>query len=130
MSYKDLFRDGVKATLSLGMSTEGFVPYWLTQQEFDELYQEWLDDKEAERLKILTKTNDGFEISEADFKLRGSGDLFGTRQSGDMQFKLANLKRDFKMVVKAKEDSLEFMNKKDSKYNYIYDVLKQLDSLD
>lgn len=51
MSYKDLFRDGVKATLSLGMNTEGFVPYWLTQQEFDELYQEWLDDKEAERLK-------------------------------------------------------------------------------
>lgn len=89
-----------------------------------------ISDKEAERLKILTKTNDGFEISEADFKLRGSGDLFGTRQSGDMQFKLANLKRDFKMVVKAKEDSLEFMNKKDPKYNYIYDVLKQLDSLD
>ena len=89
-----------------------------------------ISDKEAERLKILTKTNDGFEISEADFKLRGSGDLFGTRQSGDMQFKLANLKRDFKMVVKAKEDSLEFMNKKDSKYSYIYDVLKHLDSLD
>ena len=39
-----------------------------------------------------------------------------------MQFKLANLKRDFKMVVKAKEDSLEFMNKKDSKYQYIFDV--------
>ena len=89
-----------------------------------------ISNQEAERLKILTKTNDGFEISEADFKLRGSGDLFGTRQSGDMQFKLANLKRDFKMVVKAKEDSLEFMNKKDSKYQYIFDVLKQLDSLD
>ena len=89
-----------------------------------------ISNQEAERLKILTKTTDGFEISEADFKLRGSGDLFGVRQSGDMQFKLANLKRDFKMVVKAKEDSLEFMNKKDSKYNYIYDVLKQLDSLD
>ena len=89
-----------------------------------------ISDKEAERLKILTKTNDGFEISEADFKLRGSGDLFGTRQSGDMQFKLANLKRDFKMVVKAKEDSLEFMNKHDPKYLYIFDVLKQLDSLD
>lgn len=89
-----------------------------------------ISDKEAERLKILTKTNDGFEISEADFKLRGSGDLFGIRQSGDMQFKLANLKKDFKMVVKAKEDSLEFMNKHDNKYQYIYDVLKQLDTLD
>ncbi len=89
-----------------------------------------ISNQEAERLKILTKTTDGFEISEADFKLRGSGDLFGVRQSGDMQFKLANLKRDFKMVVKAKEDSLEFMNKQDSKYQYIYDILKQLDSLD
>ena len=89
-----------------------------------------ISNQEAERLKILTKTNDGFEVSEADFKLRGSGDLFGTRQSGDMQFKLADLKKDFKIVVKAKEDSLEFMNNYNSHYQYIYDVLKELDSLD
>lgn len=89
-----------------------------------------ISNNEAERLNILTKTNDGFEISEADFKLRGSGDLFGVRQSGDMQFKLANLKNDFKMVVAAKEDSLEFMDNYQNKYQYIRDILKQLDNLD
>ena len=89
-----------------------------------------ISNQEAERLKILTKTNDGFEVSEADFKLRGSGDLFGVRQSGDMQFKLADLKKDFKIVVRAKEDSLEFMNAHNSRYQYIYDVLKELNSLD
>ena len=40
----------------------------------------------------ITKTNDGFKISEEDFILRGSGDLFGLRQSGDMVFKIANIK--------------------------------------
>ena len=89
-----------------------------------------ISNQEAERLKILTKTNDGFEVSEADFKLRGSGDLFGVRQSGDMQFKLADLKKDFKIVVRAKEDSLDFMNAHNPRYQYIYDVLKELNSLD
>ena len=89
-----------------------------------------ISNQEAERLKILTKTSDGFEISEADFKLRGSGDMFGVRQSGDMQFKLADLKKDYKMLVSAKEDSEEFMKKYKDNYKYIYDLLKSLDSLD
>lgn len=45
-----------------------------------------ISDKEAKRLEIMTETNDGFKISEEDFKMRGSGDLFGVRQSGDMRF--------------------------------------------
>jgi ATP-dependent DNA helicase RecG len=68
-----------------------------------------ISDKEAERLNIMTKTNDGFKISEEDFKLRGSGDLFGVRQSGDMVFNIADLKQDFNILLKAKEDSLEFI---------------------
>ncbi len=64
---------------------------------------------EKERLNILTKTNDGFLISEEDFKLRGSGDLFGTKQSGDMVFKVANIKNDFNMFLKAKEDSFNYL---------------------
>ena len=40
-----------------------------------------------------------------DFKLRGSGDLFGQRQSGDMNFKLANIKNDFNVLLKAKEEA-------------------------
>lgn len=60
---------------------------------------------EKERLNVLTKTNDGFKVSEEDFLLRGSGDIFGLRQSGDMIFKIADLKQDFNILLKAKEDS-------------------------
>ena len=60
---------------------------------------------EKERLNVLTKTNDGFKVSEEDFLLRGSGDIFGLRQSGDMIFKMADLKQDFNILLKAKEDS-------------------------
>jgi len=89
-----------------------------------------ISNQEAERLKILVKTNDGFEISEEDFKLRGSGDLFGTRQSGDMQFKLADIKRDIKMLNIAKEDSIEFLNNYSDKYNYIYNYINNVSNLD
>lgn len=60
---------------------------------------------EKERLNVLTKTNDGFKVSEEDFLLRGSGDIFGLRQSGDRIFKMADLKQDFNILLKAKEDS-------------------------
>ena len=63
---------------------------------------------ETERLNILEKTSDGFLIAEEDFKLRGSGDLFGTKQSGDMNFKIANLKEDYKILVAANKDAKEF----------------------
>ena len=63
----------------------------------------------------MEKTSNGFEISEQDFHLRGSGDLFGIRQSGDMQFKLANIKRDYKLLLKAKKDSFEYINNKQTK---------------
>ena len=69
-----------------------------------------ISNNETERLNILTKTNDGFKISEEDFKLRGSGDLFGVKQSGDMVFNIADLKRDYNILLKAKEDSIEFLS--------------------
>ena len=56
-----------------------------------------ISDSEAERLKIMEKEDDGFVISEEDFKLRGHGDLFGTKQSGDMTFKIASIKNDYKI---------------------------------
>lgn len=68
-----------------------------------------ISDTDAERLKVMTKTNNGFEISEEDFKLRGHGDLFGTRQSGDMTFKIANVKEDYKILLQAKKDSMKFL---------------------
>ena len=68
---------------------------------------------ETERLNILSKTNDGFVIAEEDFKLRGSGDLFGTKQSGDMNFKIANLKEDYKILVETNKDAKDFWKKND-----------------
>lgn len=51
--------------------------------------------KEArERLEILNKSNDGFYIAEEDLKLRGPGDLFGIRQSGELDFKIGNIYTD------------------------------------
>ncbi len=69
-----------------------------------------ISDSDTKRLEIMETTNDGFEISEEDFKLRGSGDLFGTRQSGDMTFKMANLRSDYKILVQAKVDSQDYLN--------------------
>jgi len=70
-----------------------------------------ISDYETERLKVLAESNDGFYISEKDFELRGTGDLFGVKQSGDMSFKIANLKTDFKILMQCKKDSEEFLNK-------------------
>ena len=73
-----------------------------------------ISNRETERLNILTKTNDGFKISEEDFLLRGSGDLFGFKQSGDMVFQLANLKNDYRILLKAKEDSETYLKNNQS----------------
>ena len=74
--------------------------------------------EEKERLKVLEESNDGFYISEKDFEFRGEGDLFGERQSGDMTFKMANLKRDFKALLVAKKDSEEYIKSQE----YLKDV--------
>lgn len=66
---------------------------------------------ECDRLKLLEKTSDGFVVSEYDFKNRGEGDLFGVRQSGQAQFKLADLRRDFELLVRVKKDVDEFFDK-------------------
>ena len=90
-----------------------------------------ISDKEAERLNIMTKTTDGFKISEEDFKLRGSGDLFGIRQSGDMNFKLADLRNDFNILLKAKEDTLELLESNTiNEYSNLVDLLNDSINLD
>lgn len=70
-----------------------------------------LSDNEMERLKMLEKCNDGFLISEYDFKCRGEGDLFGVKQSGGVTFRLADIKRDFELLVRVRDDVLEFLDK-------------------
>lgn len=72
-----------------------------------------ISDYDTPRLKILEESNDGFYISEKDFELRGSGDLFGVKQSGDMDFKIANMKTDFKILQQCAVDSKEFLENVD-----------------
>ena len=59
-------------------------------------------DKEEsmERLKILSRSNDGFYIAREDLKLRGPGDLFGIRQSGAMEFRIADIYQDAELIPK------------------------------
>lgn len=88
-----------------------------------------------ERLRLLEKTNDGFEISEYDFQVRGEGDLFGTRQSGELGLRMASVKKDFKMLLKAKDDADEFINmlftfETNPEFEPIFTELKKIDSLD
>ena len=82
-----------------------------------------ISDQDTKRLEILKTTNDGFKLSEEDFKLRGSGDLFGTKQSGDMQFKIASIKDDYKILLQANKDSLEFLNTSPIEYLKLRDIL-------
>ena len=92
-----------------------------------------ISDKETKRLEVLTKTTDGFKVSEEDFKLRGGGDIFGVRQSGDMNFKLADIKNDYDLLLKAKEDSESFIKSQeynDPKYNFIKKQTMQSANLD
>ena len=55
-------------------------------------------DETKERMKIMAQSNDGFKISETDLKLRGPGDFFGTRQHGELSFKIADLANDFSVL--------------------------------
>jgi ATP-dependent DNA helicase RecG len=55
------------------------------------------------RLRILVSTEDGFAISRADLRIRGMGDLFGQKQSGDKEFRIADLVRDEELNVQARE---------------------------
>ncbi len=66
--------------------------------------------EQNDRLKMLEHCNDGFEISEYDFKTRGEGDLFGIRQSGEIKFKLANIKKDYELLKRVKEDLDSILN--------------------
>ncbi len=83
-----------------------------------------ISETDTKRLEIMKEIDDGFLISEEDFKLRGHGDLFGTKQSGDMEFKIANPRTDYKILLQAKKDSEEYIKKEiDNKDNLLKEKL-------
>ncbi|HEX9771513.1 MAG TPA: ATP-dependent DNA helicase RecG [Kiloniellales bacterium] len=69
------------------------------------LYQGPLGDTAKARLKILRETNDGFRIAEEDLRLRGAGELLGTRQSGLPEFRLADLAAHGELLAAARDDA-------------------------
>ena len=84
------------------------------------------DEDVLKRLDILCQSNDGFKISYEDLKLRGPGDILGTRQSGIPAFILGNLIEDTRFIQAAREDAhLIMKNLDNSEYKAYYDKIYQ-----
>ena len=85
----------------------------------------------SRRIDIMCETNDGFEIAEADLKLRGPGDLEGTQQSGiAFDLKIADIARDGQIVQMAREEAQKIIDAdpdcRKNEYNLLWDRLKAL----
>jgi len=65
----------------------------------------WMTDDARARLETMVRTNNGFEIAETDLQLRGPGEFFGTRQSGEMGFHVANPLRDREFLETARKEA-------------------------
>lgn len=77
-----------------------------------------------ERMRIMTETNDGFELSEEDLKLRGPGDFFGKKQSGLPEFKVADIVHDYRALEVARQDAVDIINKELLDQDPTYALLK------
>lgn len=66
-------------------------------------------DSAADRLAVLARTTDGFEVAEADLRQRGPGQLFGTRQHGLPELRVASIIEDFALLEKARQDAFEIV---------------------
>ena len=100
------------------------------EKSFCVLFCGAFSDEIRQRMNIMTKSSDGFEISETDLKLRGPGDFFGTRQHGELRFKIADLANDFS-VLKASGKAAEKLLENDpllenEKHFYIKEAIQKL----
>lgn len=80
------------------------------KQSYCLLYTESVDDKVLERLELFSKTQNGMRLAEHDLKLRGPGDIYGTRQHGIINLKIASMS-DFQLIDKSKRAANYFLNK-------------------
>ena len=74
------------------------------------LYRPPLGDMARERIETLRRTDDGFEIAEADFKLRGPGDILGLRQAGATDYRVIDLSKDAALLAIAAKDAEALVN--------------------
>jgi len=74
------------------------------------LVQRNFTESSKKRLQIMESTNDGFIISDEDLKLRGPGEFFGIKQSGFLNFKIANIVTDGALINKARDAANKLLN--------------------
>jgi ATP-dependent DNA helicase RecG len=65
----------------------------------------------AQRLAILCESNDGFRIAEEDLRIRGPGELLGTRQHGLPAFKVVDLAKDLDLLIQARDDACSILDR-------------------
>ena len=85
------------------------------------------NEEDADKLEILTRSEDGFAIAEEDMKQRGPGELTGVKQSGIPDFSFLNIVDDYKIFVVARDDAKEILKNKDNK-NYQW-LIKRAEKL-
>lgn len=73
------------------------------------LYREPLGEMSAARLRVIRETTDGFRIAEEDLKLRGEGDVLGTRQSGLPGYRIARSEVHSQLITQARDEALRIM---------------------
>ena len=84
-----------------------------------------MTDDGVRRVRAMTRTNDGFELAEADLEIRGPGEFFGTRQSGLPDFKIANILRDASLLEIAKSEANRLAKIDPSLSQSMHQVLKE-----
>ena len=73
----------------------------------------------------MVKTNDGFEIAEADLELRGPGNLMGTQQSGILKLKIADLVKDHELLKIARDEAKSILNNDPQLNNNEHQIIKR-----
>ena len=85
-----------------------------------------MTDDGVRRVRAMTRTNDGFELAEADLEIRGPGEFFGTRQSGLPDFKIANILKDASLLEIAKSEANRLAKADPSLSQPVHQVLKEV----
>ncbi|MEG1798499.1 MAG: DNA helicase RecG, partial [Clostridium sp.] len=86
-----------------------------TQESYCVLIGKAKNEKTKRRMEIMIESTDGFYISEQDLKIRGAGEMFGLRQSGDLGLILADIYEDIDILKAARLESIKLINSEDEK---------------
>ena len=97
----------------------GRVGRGLTESHCVLLYHSPLGELSKRRLEVMRNSNDGFFIAEEDLRIRGPGELLGSKQSGAIQFKIADLTRDGDLLPRVKAKSEQLLRTEDSKIDML-----------